>query len=147
MITLETARKLKEAGMVWQPAKGDQFVVPEGGMDEQVFVLSDMAIVIESLKGYPAVMFHGTPEWALDYVFVVDTLWLPNESQLRSGLQQRLAEAGSPVFDLLYADGAYTCRFEYRGQRLAFRGDDAPEAYALALLHILTTSDRDPGAA
>jgi|SRR5450759_2114303 hypothetical protein len=140
MITVETARKLKEAGLVWQPSKGDQFMVPEGGMDEQVFVLSDMAVLIESLKGHPAVTFHGTPEWASDYVFVVDTLWLPSESQLRLQLQQRLAEAGAPVFDLLYADGAYTCRFENRGQGLAFRAEDAAEAYASALLHSLTSA-------
>ena len=138
MITVETARKLKEAGLTWEPSKGDQFMVPEDGMDEQVFVLSDMAVLVESLKGHPAVTFHGTPEWASDYVFVVDTLWLPNESQLRLQLQRRLAEAGAPVFDLLYADGTYTCRFENLGQGLAFRADDAAEAYACALLHLLS---------
>ena len=141
MISLEMAQKLKDAGLVWQPAKGDQFVVPGGGLDEQVFLLSDMAIIIESLKGHPAVTFHGTPEWASDYVFVVDTLWLPNESQLRLQVQQRLAEAGAPVFDLLFADGMYTCRFEDRGQALAFRAEDAAEAYAQALLHLLSAND------
>jgi hypothetical protein len=140
MITVETARKLKEAGLTWEPSKGDQFMVPEGGMDEQVFVLSDMAVLVESLKGHPAVTFHGTPEWASDYVFVVDTLWLPNESQLRLQLQRRLAEAGAPVFDLLYADGTYTCRFENLGQGLAFRADDGAEAYGCALLHLLTSA-------
>jgi hypothetical protein len=138
MISIETARRLKEAGLEWQPSKGDQFMVPGGGMDEQVFLLSDMAIIVESLKGHPAVTFHGTPEWASDYVFVVDTIWLPNEGQLRLQLQERLSAAGAPVFDLLYADGAYTCRFEDRGQGLAFRAEDAAEAYAQALLHLLS---------
>ena len=141
MISVETARKLKEAGLVWQPNKGDQFMVPGGGLDEQVFLLSDMAIIVESLKGHPAVTFHGTPEWASDYVFIVDTLWLPNESQLRLQLQERLAEAGAPVFDLLYADGTYTCRFEHRGQALAFRADDAAEAYGQALLQLMSAQN------
>jgi hypothetical protein len=140
VIALETARRLKEAGLTWQPAKGDQFVVPDRGMDEQVFTLNDMAVIIESLKGYPAVTFHGTPEWALDYVFVTETIWLPNESQLRTNLQERLTEAGAPVFDLLFADGVYTCRFEWHREGLAFQGEDAPDAYAGALLHMLTAT-------
>jgi hypothetical protein len=141
MIGIEMAEKLKEAGLAWQPSKGDQFVVPGGGLEDQVFLLSDMAVIIESLKGHPAVTFHGTPEWASDYVFVVDTLWLPNESQLRLQLQQHLAEAGAPVFDLLYLDGAYTCRFENRGEALAFSAKDAAEAYAQALLYLLSAKN------
>ena len=31
MIRLETARKLKAAGLHWEPAQGDRFAVPERG--------------------------------------------------------------------------------------------------------------------
>jgi hypothetical protein len=140
MVSLAVARQLKDAGLVWQPAKGDQFIVPDRGMDEQIYTLNDMAVIIENLKGYPAITFHGTPEWALDYVFVTETVWLPSEGQLRTALQERLAAAGSPVFDLLYADGVYTCRFEWQSQALAFTDPDAAEAYAAALLHVLLDS-------
>ena len=32
MISLETARRLKEAGLEWVPANGDQFVIPDRDM-------------------------------------------------------------------------------------------------------------------
>jgi len=137
MITKEMAGKLKALGLQWQPAKGDRFVVPDRGLDDQVFTINDMAVIIESLQGTPAVTFHGTPEWALDYVFVGEVLWLPGEEQLRTRLQSALAAAGVDVFDLLYADGVYTCRFEWQGQALAFRAATAPDAYAAALMHVL----------
>ena len=44
------------------------------------------------------------------------------------------------MFDLLYADGTYTCRFESRGEALAFHAGDAAEAYACALLDLLTAA-------
>jgi hypothetical protein len=138
MVSLDSARKLKQAGLDWQPSKGDWFVVPDRGMDEQVFTINDMAVIIESLKGYPAITFHGTPEWALDYVFVGEAVWLPTEDQLRSYLEKQLKDAGSQIFDLLYIDREYTCRFEWQGEAVAFRAPDASEAYAAAVLHVLT---------
>jgi hypothetical protein len=136
MIGLETARKLKEAGLTWQPLHGDRFVAPDRNLDDLVFVVNDMATIIEMWQGAPAVTFHGTPEWALDYLYLGETLWLPHESQLRELLRRMLAEAGSDTFDLLYADGSYTCRFAYRDEAVAFRADTAEEAYAAALLHL-----------
>jgi hypothetical protein len=88
------------------------------------------------LQGAPAVTFHGTPEWALDYLYLGETLWLPHESQLRELLQRALAPTGSDTFDLLFADGVYTCRFEWGGEALAFRAEGAEEAYAAALLYL-----------
>jgi hypothetical protein len=137
MISLGTARKLKEAGLKWEPEAGDQFAVPDRGLDDRLFVINDMATIIEVLKGAPVVTFHGTPEWALDYLYLGDTVWLPGEERLRTLLQNYLAQAGTVVYDLLYADGAYTCRFELRGQALAFRGATAVEAYAAAFLHVM----------
>ncbi len=137
MISLDMARRLKAAGLAWEPAAGDRFIVPDRGMDEQVFTVNDMAVIPEILKGTPAVTFHGTPEWALDYVYVGDTLWLPSEGQLRGRLQEALGRDGTMVFDLLFLDGAYTCRFEWRGEQLAFRSTDAADAYAQALEYAL----------
>ena len=51
MVMLETARSLKNAGLRWQPARGDRFVVPDRGLDEQVFTLNDMAVILEKLQG------------------------------------------------------------------------------------------------
>jgi len=136
MIRVETARRLRDGGLAWKPAHGDRFVAPDRGMDELVFVINDMATIIEMLQGAPAVTFHGTPEWALDYLYLGETVWLPHESQLRDLLQCALAPTGSDTFDLLFADGVYTCRFEWRGEALAFRAEDAAEAYAAALTYL-----------
>jgi hypothetical protein len=139
MLSLETARKLKNAGLSWQPGQGDLFVVPDRNMDNQVFVVNDMATIIEMMQGEPAVTFHGTPEWALDYLWLGETVWMPHEEQLRGLLQEALVQAGGDVvYDLLYADGIYTCRFEWQGEAVAFTANDAAEAYAKALLHTLS---------
>jgi hypothetical protein len=99
-------------------------------------VINDMATIIEMFQGAPAVTFHGTPEWALDYLFLGETVWLPHESQLREMLRRALAATDSDTFDLLFADGVYTCRFEWEGEALAFRAEVAEEAYAAALLYL-----------
>ena len=137
MISLDTAWKLKEAGLVWQPAQGDRFALPDRDMDERVFVINDMATIIEMFQGLPAVTFHGTPEWALDYVFLGEAVWLPEEGQLRERLHAILVDEPLPVYDLVFMDGVFTCRFEWRGESLAFRGQDAVEAYAAALLRVM----------
>jgi hypothetical protein len=136
MIELQTARKLKDAGLIWRPKQGDLFIAPDRGMDDLTFVINDIATFVEMWHGAPAVTFHGTPEWALDYLYLGETLWLPHEGQLRELLQQLLAAAGTDVFDLLYADGRYTCRFAWRGEALAFPAEDAAETYAAALLYL-----------
>jgi hypothetical protein len=145
MISLETARALREAGLVWQPAQGDKFVIPDRGMDQQVFVINDMATVMEMLKGAPAITFHGTPEWALDYIHVGELIWLPGEEELRDRLQEALAAVGQSAYDLLCLGGAYSCRFELGGEALAFHADAAPEAYAAALLHLLQQREAGQG--
>jgi len=136
MIRVETARRLRDGGLSWKPVHGDRFVAPDRGMDELVFVINDMATIIEVWQGAPAVTFHGTPEWALDYLYLGETLWLPHESQLRELLRRALAPTGADTYDLLFADGVYTCRFEWGGEALAFRAHDAEEAYAAALLYL-----------
>ncbi len=141
MISLEMARRLKEAGMNWEPRQGDRFGLADRDMDDRVFVINDMAAMVEMLQGFPAVMFHGTPEWALDYVFLGDVIWLPEEGHLRQRLQRALDETATPEFDLLYADGVYTCRLAWQGEALAFRAPDAAEAYAQALMYVMTSNE------
>lgn len=138
MIGLDTARKLKEAGLSWTPAQGDRFALLGRDLDGAIFVINDMATIIESLHGMPAVTFHGTPEWALDYVHLGEAVWLPEEGQLRQQLEALLLAQGDAVYDLLYADGGFTCRFALRDHQVAFCAPDAAEAYAAALLWAMT---------
>jgi hypothetical protein len=137
MIGLETARKLKAAGLHWEPAQGDRFAVPERGMDDRVFVINDMATIIEMIQGAEMVTFHGTPEWALDYVYLGEAVWLPDEGQLRERLHALLMNERPPVYDLVFMDDVFTCRFEWCGELLAFRSEDVAEVYAAALLHVM----------
>ncbi|MCU0507274.1 MAG: pilus assembly protein CpaE [Anaerolineae bacterium] len=137
MISLEMARRLKEAGVKWEPAQGDRFALLDRELDDRIFVINDMATVIELLHGVPAVTFHGTPEWALDYVHLTEAVWLPEEGQLRQRIHDILALQGEPVYDLMYADGEFMCRFEWKGEAMAFCGCDACDAYGEALIHLI----------
>jgi hypothetical protein len=141
MIGLETARKLKAAGLHWEPAQGDRFAVPDRGLDDRVFIINDMATIIEMIQGAEMVTFHGTPEWALDYVYLGEAVWLPEEGQLRERLHALLMNERLPVYDLVFMDGVFTCRFEWRGESLAFSAEDASDAYAAALLHVMKTPE------
>jgi len=126
--SLTSARALKDAGLVWLPAKGDRFVIPDREMDGDVFVVSDMTIEAQDLASGQVLGFNGTTEWALDSVEAVDVLWLPREGQLR-------AEIGA-AFDGLHLEGGaweVATALPDGGWALT-RAADAEEAYALALL-------------
>ena len=85
MLSLELALALRDAGVVWHPAVGDAFVVPDREMDEQVFVLSDMVVqTLQPPAGPPILAFNGTTEWALDSLEEREAVWLPREDQLRA---------------------------------------------------------------
>ena len=94
MITVELARRLREAGLPWTPAPGDRFVMADpavrvgAGLDD-VFVVSEMTVDVADTPTGPLLRFNGTTEWALDNVEQDDVLWLPREAQLR----ERLGEA------------------------------------------------------
>jgi len=137
VIGLEMARDLQRAGLAWEPRQGDRFALPDRDMDDRVFVINDMPAFIERIHGIEVMTFHGTPEWALDYVYMGEVVWLPDEGQLRSLLQKRLAAEGTDVYDLIYADDVFTCRFASQDAALAFTAGDAADAYAQALLHLL----------
>ena len=85
MLSLELARGLRAAGVVWHPTPGDAFVLPDRDLDDQVFVLSDMVIqTVDLPNGSPILAFNGTTEWALDSLEAHEAVWLPREDQLRT---------------------------------------------------------------
>lgn len=87
MLSLELARALREAGLVWEPRPGDAFAVPDRDLDDQVFVLSDMVVqTLHPPDGPPVLAFNGTTEWALDSLEAHEAVWLPREDQLRAAL-------------------------------------------------------------
>jgi hypothetical protein len=124
VLSAATARRLRDAGLTWSPASGDRFVIADRGMDEQVFVVSEM--VVEQYQGAagPLLRFHGTTEWALDYVLVSQVLWLPREDQLRSRLGDRFVALARVEAEWVVttSDGE------------AHHADDPEEAYAAAWL-------------
>ena len=140
MLSLITARALRQAGLVWKPAEFDFFAIPDRGLDERRFVISEMPAAVGQIQGLPMVTFEGAVEWALDYVPTGEVLWLPTEEQLRGLLAERLAL--EPHFLLALSVSAHGCRCEimFGGRTLGFQADDASEAYAAALVHVLGAS-------
>jgi hypothetical protein len=94
VITVETAKLLREAmdraGVAWEPAVGDRFLVPDRDLDDP-FIVSEMVIEVRDLPTGRLIRFNGTTEWALDSVDAAEVLWLPWEHQLRGLLGGRFA--------------------------------------------------------
>jgi hypothetical protein len=130
MIALELARKLRDAGLRWDPAAGDRFVVPDKGMDEDVFVISDMVVQVQNTPTGEILGFNGITEWALDSVRREEALWMPREQQLRDLLGDRFVrlEAQAPGWVVVATVDDAEVR-EADG--------DAESAYARALLAVL----------
>jgi len=137
MLSLSMARRLKTAGLAWTPALHDFFSVPDRGFDDRIFVINDMSVDVELLKGRSIVTFNGTSEWALDYEMTTELVWLPTETQLREILEHRLWAELQPALSLASAPDTHQCVIRFQGQSLAFDAPEASEAYAAALLHIL----------
>ena len=130
MISVELARRLRDAGLAWKPAPGDRFVIADRDMDAEVFVVSQLTIDVRETPGGPVFLFNGTTEWALDSVAQADAVWLPHEAQMRTALGpafrrwSRSATAGSS-------------RSSGTGQEVREVDVDAERAYARALLGLL----------
>ena len=87
MISRQLAADLRDAGLAWTPVKGDWFVIPDHGLDQLEFVVSDMVIETRRMAmGRQMLAFNGTTEWAMDTLAASDALWLPRENQLREVL-------------------------------------------------------------
>lgn len=141
MISQALAVQLKEAGLVWHTTVHDFFAIPERDMDGRIFVLSDMMVTMELLRGWPAMMFHGTSEWAMDYLLTHEAVWLPTESQLREKLEEELAVRNGRFLQLQRQNAGYVCEILLKGERVQFTAVDPNEAYGLALLETLQNWD------
>lgn len=133
MISIETARLLRDAGLRWTPVAGDRFVVVDRGMDEDVFVLSDMTVEVHQLEHGQVIGFNGTTEWALDSVEDRDAVWLPREGQLRELL------AGT-FCGLDRVEQDWRVRLEINSVPVQVQHPDPEQAYALALLQLISSS-------
>lgn len=136
MISLELAGALRDAGLDWAPAERDIFALPGRGMDDQVFVITPLPALVQRVNGHPVVAFQASAEWALDYVMLVEALWMPSETQLREALEGELG-AGARL-GLERTDAGYCCVVgagEGGGRR--YEGPDASAAYGHALLAAL----------
>ncbi len=130
VLTVDLARRLRDAGLAWRPARGDSFVIPDRGMDSDVFVLSDMTIEVHQFPEGPVIGFNGTTEWALDSLEQSEALWVPAEHQLRELL-------GDAFAGLAPTGYGYRVTLRVAGVTSGYDGPDAAEAYGLALLHLL----------
>lgn len=137
MISLSLARQLKEAGLQWQPALYDFFAIPDRNLDERVFVISDLLATLETLQGQQVVAFQGASEWALDDLATGELIWLPREDQLRQVLEAALLSRGRPELRLDCGLDGCRCTIWVDGRPMTFRGQQAVEAYAAALLYLL----------
>lgn len=90
MITVQLARDLLAAGVLWQPAAGDRFVIDAELLTEEIFWISHLTVEVHHYGGQSVLGFNGTTEWALDSVTLDQALWLPREDQLRELLGDRL---------------------------------------------------------
>lgn len=134
VISLDLAKRLRDAGVRWEPAPGDKFVLPDRGMDDEVFVLSNMTIDVHDFPSGRVIGFNGTVEWALDSVEAEAALWLPSEEQLRDLL--------GGTFVRLYRSGdQYGVTLEIAGRVVEVVAGDPPEAYGRALLYLADGED------
>jgi hypothetical protein len=131
VIALDLALALRDAGLRWTPRPGDRFVLPHRGMDEEVFVLSDMTVEVHEFpSGGKVIGFNGVTEWALDSVEQSEAVWLPAEHQLRDLL-------GGMFRSLVSASEGYAVSVALPGGEQSFTADGAADAYATALLAVL----------
>ena len=135
MISTELAQRLKSAGLEWQPAERDFFMMPEHNLDEHIFVVSALPALVQNLHSEMSITFHGSIEWALDYVLLTEAVWLPTEAQLRAALAAAIGDDAPLRLDRTAA--GYRLQIAAGADMLDFDAGDAEDAYALALLHLL----------
>jgi hypothetical protein len=135
VISLELARRLREAGLRWTPTSGDRFAVAQSEMANDVFTVSEMVVDLHELSDGTVIGFNGTVEWALDSVALERTIWLPSEGQLRERL-------GNTFRRLEPSDGRWRVTTSVLGRDSVHEHEDAAEAYGLALLELITAATR-----
>jgi hypothetical protein len=118
VIGLDLALSLRTAGLRWTPSLGDRFVLPNRGMDEDVFVLSNMTVEVHEFPTGKVIGFNGVTEWALDSIDQQEAVWLPAEHQLREllgGLFVRLASGPAGFEVTLHLPSGRTTHREVTG--------------------------------
>jgi hypothetical protein len=139
-VTVDLARRLRDAGLRWHPASGDRFVVLQDALAGEVFTISEMTIEAHAFDTGTVLGFNGTTEWALDSVALGDALWLPREDQMREllgGTFRSLARS---------TDGRYQVVVELLGRpEQSFSADTAADAYAEALLSLVASATERVG--
>jgi hypothetical protein len=137
VISRQLAADLRDAGLDWTPTKGDWFVIPDRGLDELEFVISDMVIEARRMAmGRQLLAFNGTTEWAMDMLAASEALWLPREDQLREVL-------GEAFIGLEYLPGetpGYAVSMLLGDSEERFIDVEVEAAYARAVLGLLTYS-------
>lgn len=131
MIDVDLARRLHAAGLPWEPTEGDRFVLPDHGLDDQVFTISEMVVEVRRSAAGRIIAFNGTTEWALDSIEQAEAIWIPRESQLRAAL-------GEALLSLVRTDDGWRCTVRMDGRLHETEAPDADLAYARALLDVLT---------
>ncbi len=130
MISIELARELRDAGLVWHPADGDRFFLPDREMDDSVFTISEMVVEVKTAPVGSIIAFNGTTEWALDAIEQAEAIWIPREHQLREAL-------GDAMLSLVRTDDGWRCTTRTDGQLVESSDASAELAYARALLRLL----------
>jgi hypothetical protein len=133
MISTELAVQLRDAGLVWNPADGDQFRIAAPALAGDVFTVSTMTIEAHEYPTGTILGFNGTTEWALDSVAIEDALWLPREDQLRALLR-------SGFRALRQVDGGYEVDAVLLGEPRVFAAPEPADAYGQALLALIELS-------
>jgi hypothetical protein len=130
VLALDLALALRSAGLRWTPQPGDRFVLPGRGMDDDVFVLSNMTVEVHEFPTGKVIGFNGVTEWALDSVEQSEAVWLPGEHQLRDLL-------GGMFVSLVSTSERYAVTVRLPGGEQTFTADEPADAYATALLAVL----------
>ena len=137
MISRQLARDLRDAGLPWSPTKGDWFVIPDRGLDQLEFVVSDMVIETRRMAmGRQMLAFNGTTEWAMDTLAASEALWLPREDQLR----QVLGEAFIGLEHIPGETPGYAVSTLIGNSEERFVDIDVEAAYARAALAFLAST-------
>jgi len=152
MISEHLAAALRDAGLRWQPAAGDRFVIPQPELAGELFTLSEMTIEAREYPTGTILGFNGTTEWAMDSVAQEDALWMPREDQLRDKLGGTFVSLSRmPATHGAHAathgahaagDGATGATWSVTtstpsGDEAVHRASTAADAYALALLALI----------
>ena len=136
MISLDLAGRLSPL-LTWTPQNSDRFVIDRDELRDSVFTVSDMVVERVTQDGQTRFHFNGTTEWALDSIDQDDVVWLPREDQLRELLEDAFLsldrQSGHFVVSVLGPEGAFHTD----------PVDDASDAYAHALLHVMESVTAD----